>query len=246
MILNKKIKSDIKKHALKEKPKECCGLVFESNGSLNIQACSNTSEIPEKHFSISPRDYLKATQKGSIKAVYHSHLSNNDRFSPNDILHSRAHQLPFLLYCHGKDSFSTFLPQKNKTFLYDRIFKIGESDCYTFVKEYYSNLGIKLAGYNNLGNDWHKKNPNLIQDLFSLNKNDPNLPISELSPKSEFKKHDVLVFEFIKGAGANHVAVYLGNNQIMHHPRNKYLCIESLSNIYKNKIITIYRHDKFS
>lgn len=246
MILNKKIKSDIKKHALKEKPKECCGLVFESNGSLNIQACSNTSEIPEKHFSISPRDYLKATQKGSIKAVYHSHLSNNDRFSPNDILHSRAHQLPFLLYCHGRDSFSTFHPQKNKTFLYDRIFKIGESDCYTFVKEYYSNLGIKLAGYNNLGNDWHKKNPNLIQDLFSLNKNDPNLPISELSPKSEFKKHDVLVFEFIKGAGANHVAVYLGNNQIMHHPRNKYLCIESLSNIYKNKIITIYRHDKFS
>lgn len=246
MILNKKIKSIIKRHALKEKPKECCGLVFESNGLLEIQTCSNTSENPEKHFSISPRDYLKATRKGSIKAIYHSHLSSNDKFSPNDILHSKGHKIPFLLYCQGKDSFSTFDPEKNKTFIYDRIFKIGENDCYTFVKEYYSNLGIKLSGYNNLGNDWHKKNPNLVQDLFNLNKNNPNLPIFELCPKSELKKHDVLVFEFIKGAGANHVAVYLGDGEIMHHPRNKYLCIEALGDVYKNKIIKIYRHEQFS
>ena len=126
MILNKKIKSIIKRHALKEKPKECCGLVFESNGLLEIQTCSNTSENPEKHFSISPRDYLKATRKGSIKAIYHSHLSSNDKFSPNDILHSKGHKIPFLLYCQGKDSFSTFDPEKNKTFIYDRVFKIGE------------------------------------------------------------------------------------------------------------------------
>jgi len=246
MILNEHIKFAIKQHALKENPRECCGLLLKSAEGLGIQTCRNVSEKPDKHFSISAKDYLRASTRGSVEGVYHSHISNNDKFSPNDILHSRAHKVPFVLYCQGKDSFSTFDPERSKTFLYDRIFKIGENDCYTFVKEYYSDLGIKLHGYNNLGNDWHKKNPNLIQDLFNLNYNDPDLPIFELDPNSQIKKHDVLVFEFIKGAGANHVAVYLGDGEIMHHPRNKYLCIEPFGRVLKNKMIKIYRHEQFS
>ena len=141
MILNEHIKSSIKKHALKESPRECCGLLLKSTEGLGIQTCRNVSEKPDKHFSISAKDYLRASMRGSVEGVYHSHISNNDKFSPNDILHSRAHKVPFVLYCQGKDSFSTFDPERSKTFLYDRIFKIGESDCYTFVKEYYFSGG---------------------------------------------------------------------------------------------------------
>lgn len=246
MILSNNIKNKIKNHALRDTTKECCGFLIDNSQDVDVFECSNTSEHPQGHFSISPKDYLKASKKGSIKAVYHSHNSNNDNFSPHDILHSRAHKIPFVLYCSPKNSFRSFDPKKNKTFLYDKIFKIGESDCYTLVKDHYSSLGIKLHGYNSLGDDWHKKNPNLIQDLFELNKNDPSLPIFELPPETELKKHDVLVFEFIKGTGANHVAVYLGEDEIIHHPRNKYLCIQRLGEIYKSKIIKIYRHEQFS
>tara|TARA_B100000427_G_scaffold273882_1_gene241792 strand:- start:100 stop:837 length:738 start_codon:yes stop_codon:yes gene_type:complete len=245
-MLTTNIKKAIKTHALSSTPKECCGILYEKSGATLAHECMNVSEEPEKHFSIRPRDYLTASKKGSVKAVYHSHVSDNNKFSPNDMINSRAHQVPFVLYSIGKDCFSTFDPRKNKTFLYDRTFKIGETDCYTVVKEYYKDLGIEINGRNDLGNDWHKKDPSLIQKLFELNKNNPDLPIIELGATTQLQKHDVIVFEFIKGRGPNHVAVYLDDGNILHHPRNKYLSIEPLSNTYKKTICKIYRHEQLS
>tara|TARA_B100000902_G_C27173494_1_gene845101 strand:+ start:104 stop:841 length:738 start_codon:yes stop_codon:yes gene_type:complete len=245
-MLNNLIKESIKRHALEESPKECCGILIKKENTLTAFPCYNVSEKPEKHFSILPSDYLKASRKGTVEAVYHSHNSNNDKFSPNDILNSKSHNLPFVLYCAPKDSFSTFDPEKSKTFWYDKTFKIGETDCYTVVKEYYKELGIELDGQNNLGNDWHKKNPELIQELFDLNKSNPNLPIIELPPNTGLKKHDVIVFQFVKGAGPNHVAIYLGNGEILHHPRNKFLCIQELNKTLRKTIFKIYRHEQFS
>ena len=246
MILKDYIKKSIKSHALEDESKECYGIVLEKEQELKTFRCVNVSEGSDKHFSIRPLDYVLASDEGTVKAIYHSHNSANDQFSPNDMLNSKSHKLPFILYCSKKDSFSFFDPKKSKTFLYDRIFKIGESDCYTVIKEYYKNLGVNLSGENRLGDDWHKKNPELIQELFNLNKNNPDLPIVELAPSSELQKHDVIVFEFVRGKGANHVAVYLGDGNIMHHPRNKYLCIEPLNKSLTKTICKIYRHEQFS
>jgi len=248
MILQDNIKEKIKRHALKDLTQECCGLLVEKDNSIDVFECSNVSESPKNHFSILPRDYLRASRSGSIKAVYHSHNSDNNKFSPNDILHSRSHKIAFILYCSTKDSFSAFDPDRDKTFLYDKIFKIGESDCYTVVKEYYKNLGIDLADSPNSRKDhtWHQKNPSLIQDLFNLNKSNPELPIIEINPTEDLKKHDVIVFEYIKNRGPNHVAIYLGEGKILHHPRNKYLCIEPLSKPYQKTICKIYRHEQLN
>ena len=68
----------------------------------------------------------------------------------------------------------------------------------------------------------------------------------ELPPTSELKKHDVIVFQFVKGAGPNHVAIYLGNGEILHHPRNKFLCIQELNKTLSKTIFKIYRHEQFS
>ena len=94
--------------------------------------------------------------------------------------------------------------------------------------------------------DWFNKNPHLIQNLFDLNKNNPDLPIMELSPNSPLREHDVIVFEFVKGEGPNHVAIYLGNGTIIHHPRNKYACIETLNKTLEKTMYKIYRHEKFN
>jgi len=248
MTLEETTKTSIKRHATKDIPRECCGLLVEEDGGLATLECQNVSETPTQHFSIKPSDYVKASRRGKIKAVYHSHNSNNDKFSLNDMAHSRSHEIPFVLYSTGKDCFSVFDPRKNKTFLYDKAFKLEESDCYTVVKEYYKDLGIELADVKGcrLDSAWHKKNPSLIQDLFNLNKLNPHLPITELPPTSEVKQHDVLVFEFVKGAGPHHVGVYLGDGTIMHHPRNKHVCIETLKESLRKTIYKIYRHEQFS
>jgi len=247
MKLSPLIKEGIRAHAFREKPNECCGLIIEGPKTLESIACTNVSETPEKHFSLRSKDYVRASKKGKIKAVYHSHISKNDKFSPNDMMHSRTHQVPFILYSTGKDCFSTFDPKKNKTFLYEKPFAIGSTDCYLVVKEYYKDLGIELADIpgSRTNLSWHKKNPRLIQELFELNKQNPDLPIFELPANSDMKKHDVIVFEFLKGYGANHVAIYLGDGTIIHHPRNKYMCIEPLSEIHTRKIHKIYRHKKY-
>jgi len=243
MNLKDTIKNTIKEHALREKPKECCGLLIENENEEEVHPCKNSSEKPSLHFSIRPHDYAFASKRGKIKAVYHSHNSDNEKFSVNDMFNSRSHCVDYILYNTVKNTFSFFDYKKNKTFLYNRIFKIGESDCYTIIKEYYADLGIKLEGENTFGNEWYKKNPHLIGQLFNLNKNNPNLPIMELPPSSELKEHDVIVFEFIKGAGPNHVAVYLGDGTMIHHPRNRYPCIENLNSIYEKKMYKIYRYE---
>ncbi len=242
MILTDKTKGLIKSHALRENPKECCGLVIKNKEEVDVFNCRNSSEKPTLHFSIHPSDYARASRRGSVEAIYHSHIGDNNHFSVNDIFQSRSHNTNFILYCIGKDDFSLFNPQESGKYTYNKPFKTGETDCYTVVKEYYQDMGIELAGRNDLGEDWFNKNPDLIQDLFDLNKSNPDLPITQLSPNEKLKKHDVIVFEFVEGSGPNHVGVYLGDDHILHHPRNKYMCIERLNNSYKRRIYKIYRH----
>ena len=241
-MIKEHIKELIKSHALNEKPQECCGLILKTSSDTITYPCRNSSEEPKSHFSIHPGDYARGARKGNVEAIYHSHNSDNENFSTNDKFHSSSHELNYVLYNTVKDSFSLFDYKKNKTLFYNRIFEIGKSDCYTIIKEYYANLGIKLEGENTFGNDWYKKNPHVVGELFALNKKNPELPIMDLKPFVPLKEHDVIVFEFVKGGGPNHVAGYLGDGTMIHHPRNKYPCIENLNQIYRRKIYKIYRH----
>ena len=242
MTLSEDIKNRIKEHALAERPKECCGIIFENLGEWGVHQCPNHSEKPTGHFSIPALHYVHASSKGEIKAIYHSHNSENENFSENDKANSHNHKVTFLLYNTFKNSFFSYDPKRERTTQLNRKFTIGKSDCYTVIKDHYLKLGITLEGENSLGDEWHKKNPHLIQELFNLNENNPSLPIEELDKKTPLKRHDVVVFEFKKGMGPNHVGVYLGNGTLHHHPRNKYPVIEKLQEHYLRKIYKIYRH----
>lgn len=246
MNLEENIKSYIREHALEEDPKECCGVVIIKNTKQSAIKCKNIAENPKKSFSLRPSDYLKASRAGKILAIYHSHPNDNNNFSPYDMSNSKIHNIPFILYCSPKNAFSTFNPQKNKTSWLNDTFKIGKTDCYTVVKQYYKELGVNLEGENELGDDWYRKNPKLIQELFNLNENNPSLPITKLPPTTDLKKHDVIVFQFVKGAGPNHVGVYLGDDTLLHHPRGKCTCVEPLTQTYKKRINCIFRYEKLN
>ena len=262
------VKNEIKSHAEQDTSRECCGFIFKDN----ILRCNNRSEKPARHFTISPFDYIKAAKKGKIKAVYHSHVSENQNFSIRDKQMSRGHNIPFVLYHLKTKNFLCYDPKKERIVDISKKFVLGKSDCYTLVKDYYKDLGIELAGTNNLGENWLKKNPNLIEDLFELNKTDSEdeeayyekkvnqkvemvkdfysgseLPISRIdwcvsSGIKLLKKHDVIVFEMIKGAGPCHVGVYLGDGIMYHHPRNRFPTTEELTSVVRKKIYKIYRH----
>ena len=100
-MISEKIKQKIRRHAKLVAPKECCGFVFEED----IFECKNYSENPNHHFSISPREYLKASYLGKFKAVYHSHPQGEAKFSPYDIHVSQNMNLNFVLYHNSTNKF---------------------------------------------------------------------------------------------------------------------------------------------
>ena len=241
MKLSETVKNIIKNHALESYPDECCGFVVDYRAENKALRCKNFSQFPKKHFSISPKDYLKISKSYQIKAIYHSHPEGEESFSPYDLINSNGHLLNYIMYNVKNDNFTFYDPRKNKTFIDYSEFKIGVSDCYTFVQKYYKRIGINLKDSDySRSDDWHQEKPNLSEEIAALNKDVKKIPVS-----SEFKKYDILLFEMLKGKTANHVGIYLGNNTIIHRPRNKFVTIEALSERRKNKISTIYRHEQF-
>ena len=105
MNITPEIKKTIRKHALEENPKECCGILFQQKENLEVFKCANYSENPSKHFYITAKDYLNASFCGPFRAIYHSHTSENETFSENDKINSHNHQITFVLYNTVKDSF---------------------------------------------------------------------------------------------------------------------------------------------
>ena len=58
---------------------------------------------------------------------------------------------------------------------------------------------------------------------------------------NELKKNDILVIGLRENNTPLHLAVYLGDNMVIHHPRNKYVTTEKVTSSFVNRIIYAYR-----
>lgn len=222
-MITKELKNKIKEHAIQDFPNECVGFVV--NG--DIFPCKNQSENPIKHFSISPLDYLQASYFGNIEMVYHSH-NKNPEFSEFDKVNLYNQKLRGIVYCREKDCFNIFLPESYNNKYVGRNFEIGISDCLSLVSDYYKDeLNIILPQIERK-EGWYKNNPNIV---------------IENTPKNfkqiEFKdaqKNDLLVFDMLKNNLPCHFGIYLGNDVILHQPRNQQSIIELITNQMKKRI----------
>lgn len=246
MLFLEKIKEKIKSFSLDEQPREACGFVFEKNNEIDVFPCKNFSENPNNNFSISPKDYLKAGRLGKIIAVYHSHTDGTKDFSSYDLINSLGHSLIFVLYNVTEDSFSIFDPKKEKTYICNEPFKMGVSDCYNFVVNYYNNLNITLEDpESSRKENWYEVKPNLIEEIVETNLNTKENWL-KVDNFSQAKKHDILLFKMLPGRLGNHVGIYLGDNSMIHRPRNKSVTIEKMSKKRISKIYKIYRNEQFN
>ena len=136
MILTKDIKLSIKKHALREEPNECCGLIYESKEGAVVKECENLSPDKSRHFIISPRNYLEATMLGKIKASYHSHTNKVEEFSVTDKLNSQRHNIDYILYNTVYNTFRVYNHKKNSIVYADKKFIWGKQDCISLIQNY--------------------------------------------------------------------------------------------------------------
>lgn len=202
---------------------EICGIISNNN----LFPCKNISSNPSRHFILSPFDYLKASYKGKIDCIYHSHPQNPE-FSELDKINLYNQKLKGIMYCKNEDSFRYFLPESYNNKYVGREFKIGINDCLTLVSDYYKNeLNIILPKIKR-EDGWYKTNPNMFNESLS--------PDFEKIPLEKAEKGNVIVFDMLKNGMPHHFGVYLGNDILLHHPRNKLSTIELITDEKKKRI----------
>lgn len=231
MLLTEQVKCDIKSHAKQEAPRECCGFIL--NEQRIYKAKNISTEIGK--FSVNPEDFLSASKLGDILAVYHSHPKEEEsRFSEYDKFNSVLHNYIYILYSLRDNSFSRFDPSASNFNEYiGKTFKIGESDCYTLMRDFYKNeLGISLNNYHRDTN-WQS----YLDKLF-----DSNFEKEGFIEVSDLRQYDCILTKSRKNINSNHIAIYLGGGLILHQPPNSYSRIEEYTDKHKKITNKIIRH----
>lgn len=233
MFLTEEVKDYIRAHARGDSPKEACGLIVFDGKSLSAHKTRNLSDAPNHHSLICPKDYIHIACLGSIVAFYHSHCSQYHNFSEVDKANLRAHNLSAVLYHVPSDSFQEMHPDDKPGYV-GRQFEIGKSDCFTLLRDYYKQeLNIEIRDYPRDEN-WATTSP----ELYDANYEKENF----VKVDGSLQLHDCLLFRFVDTPYPSHVAINVGHDFILHHPRNKPSVIERLSHALLRRVTYVVRH----
>lgn len=234
----------IKKDAQDKYPNECCGLIFE-NGE--ITSCRNVSDTLEKSFVIDTEE-LEKNILNYITGFYHSH-KDYPEFSVADIAFSEKLKKICVLYVVDLDTFKEYHPNGMEIPYEGRPFFFGHLDCFSLFQDYYRrelNINIILPVINHPKRYdikyWQTKEALIEFDKLGRPAWIHNfLMDNNFTKVDDLKKYDILVFKAPNIPFPSHVAIYLDNNQILHH-FFEYSARENYSNAFKRMNVGVYRH----
>ncbi len=233
------VKIDIFKHAEREYPKECCGLVILSGEVMTYKPCTNIvpdhedkERGPEYGFCISPMDYADAEDEGDIVAVVHSHPDAGAHPSQHDLDECDDGDIDWIIVSWPDAHFYQFSPRKNRPYE-GRIFKLGVSDCWSIIMDWYKReFNIQLDNHS-VDNEWWKSGGNLYLENFE----DEGFKVVE----GELKAGDVIIMS-IASKVPNHGAVYLGDGKMLHHMYGRKSAIVPYNDHYKERTSLVCRY----
>lgn len=204
---------------------ECCGFVIDNNVYM---PCDNRATDKINHFEISVDDWIKAENRGTITAVVHSHPKGLPILSEADQFYQQKAGVDWWLVCDNKiHKFRYMKP------LIGREFNHGVMDCYTLFRDSYHICGLNFPDFFR-DNDWWDKGQDLYIDNMQLN--------GFIQVKlSEIQEGDVILFSLISKV-ANHAAIYIGNNQILHHLPKRLSKRDLFSGYWLKHYHSIWRH----
>ena len=100
-------KEDAKKHFLKCKPTEGCGLLAERGGNEFFYPCKNIASHVQDDitFAIDPLDFAACEDSGAdILAVLHSHVEGSAEPSEADISNCKIYMMDWYIYSIQDDT----------------------------------------------------------------------------------------------------------------------------------------------
>jgi len=206
-------RTDAAAHAAACVPNEACGLVVVVKGRERYWPCRNLA-VGSTHFILDPLDFAAAEDVGEVTAVFHSHPSTPAEPSQPDLMACELSGLPWHILNPRTNTWGGCQPTGYVAPLIGRQWVWGVSDCWTLARDWYAQHNLPLR-------DWDRPTtPELFtaSPIFDASWSDAGF--IELPEHTSIEPGDALLMSIVD-PGLNHVGVYVGDNLVLHHLRNR-------------------------
>lgn len=198
-------------------PNEACGVVIRAGKKSIPIPCKNVAEHPTMHFVIDVNDYAEAAKLGEVIGIWHTHVELPAIPSDADKVGCENSEMPWYIVGVFKagDTFSftdmeVVEPSGFELDYLERPYAFGVLDCWSLVRDYYRReYGIKLGDYPRIEKFW-KEGYNFFGENWK------NEGFRQLINDEEPRTGDLFLIQ-TDGEHPNHIAIYLGNEMILHH-----------------------------
>ena len=224
-------------------PNEGCGFVVGVGKKAIFMPAENVAETPNDQFVIDWRSYAAAEDAGEVLAVWHSHPSGDATASNLDRAGCEISELPWLIspirseegrFVHGE--INCIQPDGFEMPYIGRPYVFGTFDCYSLLRDYYRReFGIQLDGFHNLRiPQWWRTGKDLLEDNW---REQGFVPVTDDS----WQDGDALTFA-VDSDIANHVAIYVTGDIILHHLVNRLSRRETMGPYWSRHLRHHLRH----
>jgi len=208
-MISQALQDQIIEHAQLQYPKEACGLLVVVKGKRKFWPCKNLAETAQDYFELNPVDYAAAEEAGEIIAVVHSHPFTKPEPSMADQVACNRSGLPWYIVNPITKEWGEVKPNNYQPPLVGREYCWGALDCWSCVRDWYKQeWNLELPDWPRPKiNDWNEAP--LFEELYET------AGFREISLKN-LQPGDALLMSIVS-KHLNHVAVYVGDQYVLHH-----------------------------
>lgn len=234
--MNTHVKQAIIQHALSLPTEEACGFIYQTEEGVFSFPCRNiTTEPRAEAFEIDSADYIRVRGIGIVCGIYHSHIEK-ESFSEADILIADEMCLPIYLYVVKTGKWDSYIPKSYHVEPIGRMWAWGEADCLSTVALHYRQTrNVYITDYDR--DETFEKSSEAI-----IARHVAEEGFSYLDKSAPIVKDDVLLFRTPGSDHAQHLAVVVGPNQMLHHPRGQLSRIDTLDGAWLRRLVGVLRY----
>lgn len=206
-------------------PNEACGLIYADEDDKPVYVeCKNVSDDPHNQFLIDPNEFLEVEKKGKIVGCWHTHCDIPPTASEADKQGCINTNVPWFIgsVYKNEDGAMSFkglkqvMPDNGYVApLIGRPYTFGVFDCFSLVRDYYKQtFGIEARDVPRRERCWEE------EENFMESRAPSYFGMVRLPDGTQPIVGDVFLIQ-TGTHGSDHIAVYIGNDRILHQMRNR-------------------------